>query len=271
MAWLTHSYRSKILTLALALGLAVELPATVQAQMTTASLGAQLPETWEFQAPSGPDAPLPVNREAGGKREIPEPQACVSGGEPLTAIVPVSGLGTTVAEYPTVLWYMPKTRAARVEFVLKDTKNNRDIYSVNYALEKSADGMAPAGIMSLPLPTLANFSPLKIGQNYRWQLALVCDPDPDKRDRDIVVSGWIQRVSPSPNLAMRVKQATPQERVTIYANERLWYETLITLNQLRRDFPKDPDLEEAWKKLLKSVGLEKITQDNSGDKIVDVP
>lgn len=268
MAWLTHSYRSKILTLALALGLAVELPATVQAQLTTASLGAQLPETWEFQAPTGPDAPLPVNREAGGKREIPEPQACVSGEQPLTAIVPVSGLGTTVAEYPTVLWYMPKTRAAVVEFVLTDTKK-QEIYSVNYALAKSADGIAPAGVMSLQLPALANFSPLKIGQNYTWQLALVCDPN--KRDRDIVVSGWIQRVSPSPNLAMRVKQATPQERVTIYANERLWYETLITLNQLRRDFPKDPDLEEAWKKLLKSVGLEKMTQDNSGDKIVEMP
>ncbi len=268
MAWLTRSYCSRILTVALALGLAVELPATVQAQLTTASLGAQLPETWEFQAPSGPDSPLPVNREAGGKRDIADAQPCVISDQPLTAIVPTSGLGTTVAEYPTVFWYMPKTRASGVEFVLADTKN-REIYRVNYALDKSAEGSAPSGIMSLPLPTLANFSPLKIGQNYRWQLALVCDAN--SRDKDVVASGWIQRVSPSPNLALRVKQANPQERVTIYANERLWYETLITLNQLRRDFPKDRDLEEAWKKLLKSVGLDKIAQENSADKIVAVP
>ncbi|MBD0346251.1 MAG: DUF928 domain-containing protein, partial [Coleofasciculus sp. Co-bin14] len=40
---------------------------------------------------------------------------------------------------------------------------------------------------------------------------------------------------------------------------RLWYETLETLIELRRDRPNDPTLTDAWKTLLSSVGLDVIS------------
>jgi hypothetical protein len=193
---------------------------------------------------------VPENRQQGATRG----DECIPGKELLTALVPASGIGETIAEYPTVFWYMPKTSASAVEFVLRDA-NGDEVYKAQYALEKSAKGVVSTpGIMSLSLPTFANLSPLKIGEDYHWQLALICNP----LDRSIepYVEGSLKRVQPNPTLALRVQQATLQDRVALYADARLWYETLATLVELRRDRPNDNDIANAWEKLLKSVGLD---------------
>ncbi|HBB36148.1 MAG TPA: hypothetical protein DDZ80_09720 [Cyanobacteria bacterium UBA8803] len=257
MAWFTRSSRLTILTAALTLGLAVNLPSQVQAQLRTASLGSQLPDRWEFTAPRGPNGESPVNRDSGGTRSpnnkdcIPETQLNPS----VLALAP-SGTGTTAAEYPTISWYMPATRASQVNFVLKDA-NQRQIYSATYTLAKSARGFTPSGIMSLTLPAFTNLSPLKIGEDYHWEVALNCNDPTDSSD-DIVVEGWIQRVAPNPTLASEIQRATPQKRVALYAKEQLWYETVKTLAELQRNSPEDPEVVEAWNKLLKSVGLKPI-------------
>jgi hypothetical protein len=56
-------------------------------------------------------------------------------------------------------------------------------------------------------------------------------------------------------------QATPSERVAIYAQAGLWYETVDSLLQLRRQYPNDKDLAEAWKTLLTTVGLGDISSE----------
>jgi hypothetical protein len=52
--------------------------------------------------------------------------------KPLIALVPVDGAGETMAENPTVFWYMPEISAdapaPAVEFVLKDA-NDQEIYT----------------------------------------------------------------------------------------------------------------------------------------------
>ncbi|NEN95278.1 MAG: DUF928 domain-containing protein, partial [Moorea sp. SIO3I7] len=77
---------------------------------------------------------------------------------------------------------------------------------------------------------------------------------------NIYIDGGIKRVKEDPNLVQGLKQATPQQRVAIYANHRLWYETLTTLVELRRQHPNDQNLAEAWHKLLTSVGLDPIAK-----------
>jgi hypothetical protein len=64
------------------------------------------------------------------------------------------------------------------------------------------------------------------------------------------------RVRPDPTLAQRIQQATPKDRVALYANAGLWYETVATLVELRRARPNDNELAQAWNKLLNSVGLD---------------
>ncbi len=307
MAWFTRLSRftilATILVVVLTLGIAITIPASVQAQLRPDSLSGKLPDQWEsfggttstrggssppplvegtpvstlpggtrFRPPRPPGEPTPEGTQAGGTRgesmPVPGEGAPVNtqtGGtrgpciEPksLVALVPASLIGETVAEYPSVFWSMPQIApegvpAPAVEFVLKDA-SDREVYSAKYPLAKSAQGVVGApGIMSL---TVASLYPLKIGQEYRWQLTLMCNSKDSDQSQAITVDGGIKRVALDPSLARRLEQATPQERVAIYGEARLWYETLSTLVELGRDRPKDTNLAAAWDKLLSSVGL----------------
>ena len=257
MAWFKRSSRFIILTtllaVSLAIGIAVNTPAQIQPPLRTDSISGKLPTEWENTFTPPTSGPPPENR-LGGATRGPNPP-CVQGNDSLIALVPESGFGETIAEYPTVFWYMPKTTAAQLEFVLKDA-NQEEIYSTTYTLAKSADNtvVGSPGIMSLSLPAFANLPPLKLNQEYFWIVALVCSPT--ERSKDVIAGGGIKRVQADPTFARRVQQARPQERIALYANKRLWYETLATLVELQRDRPNSNDLRSAFNKLLTSVGLQ---------------
>ena len=257
MAWFKRSLRFTILTAILVLALTIGLDTTLSAQMvtqqrpTSPSLGSKLPNRWNFTPPRGRG--IPFNRQGGATRG----EVCFQGGGTVTALVPPSIVGQTGTAYPTLVWYMPKSSASNVELVLQDAKQ-QEIYSSKYTLAKSADGVVVGtpGVMSLPLPAFANLSPLEIDQEYYWKLRLICPSDSSDSSNDIVVGGSIVRVKPDSTLTQNLQRATPQDRVALYANAGLWYETVATLVELRRDRPTDKDLEQAWNKLLNSVGLD---------------
>lgn len=260
MAWFKRSSRFTmlILTVALTLELAVKVSAQVLIQSTSPSLGSELARA--FSPPAPPGVGLPDRREGGATRS-----PCFKGENDLTALVPVSGMGQTVAEYPTIHWYMPKISSnpdeaptPAVEFTLWDA-NDRVVYSAQYPLNKSAQGIAGTpGLMSL---TIDKSYPLKIGQTYQWQLRVMCNSQDSDRSEDKVVEGGIKRVAVDPTFALRLQQATPQERVSIYGNAQLWYEMLTTLIELRRDRPNDQNLADAWNKLFNTVYLNKIAKE----------
>jgi hypothetical protein len=260
MARFKGSSRFRVLAIALLvalmLGFAVNIPARVQAQLQPDSLSNKLPNQWEFTAPRNPDNPLPDNRQGGATRG-----GCVNESDSLIALVPAS-VGTTAAEYPTIYWYMPKISASTVDFMLRD-ENQQTVYSTKFALAKSDKGMVldTPRIMSLTLPAFSNLSPLKLGQEYQWSLILTCNPLDFSAQP--FVEGKIKRVEADPNLERRISQATPQERVALYAEARLWYETVATLVELQRDRPNSKDLKDAMDKLLTSVGLNTIATQSS--------
>jgi len=268
MVWLTRLSRFTllaVLAVALTLGLAVNVPAQVPAPLRSTSLSSKLENA--FRAPQGPGAPTPVNTEGGGTRA-----PCFQTDKPLLALLPAAqrgetvGMGETAAEYPSVFWYMPKISpkdedrpAPAVEFVLTDA-NKQEVYSARYPLAKSAEGVVGSpGIMHL---TVANIYPLEIGQEYHWDLTMKCNyKDAADLSQDLFISGGLKRVKLDPTLARRIQQATPQERVALYAEKRLWNETLASLIELRRANPNDQNLADAWKKLLSSVGLDVISKE----------
>lgn len=249
-----------LLAVVLTLGLSVKTLAQLQ-DLSSNSLSSKLENA--FRAPQGPESSGPVNTASGGTRQGKDEALgrCIPDARSLVALVPASGIGQTVAEYPTVFWYMPQTAASALEFVVRDAKVN-DVYRVKYALPRSTQGIVTTpGIRSITLPAFADLLPLEIGQDYHWELGLICDSV--DRSADIVVEGWIRRVKPNPNptLALPNQQTSPQERVAQYADARLWYETLESLIELRRDRPQDSALADAWKTLLTSVGLDVISQE----------
>jgi hypothetical protein len=260
-----------LLTLALTLGLAIKLPVKVQAQFEPPSLSSLIPEQWEVvPATDSPNTSIAVNRD--NRVASMTRTNCISllgtQAVPIT-LVPLSGIGKTGAEYPTLFWYIPKTFAWGIEFVLKDT-NNQEVYSTKYAFthyaEEHSDGYeveiatGTPGIISLTLPGLATYPPLlpplEIGQQYRWTLRIICSPsDPSG---DIYMDGAIKRVPFNPLDERFLAQATLEERLAFYTKERIWYETVDTLMELRRERPDDQDVTDTWNKLLKSVELEVI-------------
>lgn len=260
MAWFNRSLRIMILTAILAMALTIGFGANLSAQVITqlrpkpnTSLSGKLPSQWNFTPPR---RGIPVNRQGGATRGAD----CYEGDASVTALVPASKLGATAMAYPTIFWYMPKSSASKVELVVRDSQE-RDLYSTNYPLAKSEDGwvVGSPGIMSFSLPALANFSPLALEQEYHWLLRLTCPADsPGLYDssNDVVIGGGMMRVKPDPTLTQKIQQATPKERVALYANAGLWYETVGTLVELRRTRPNDPELAQAWNKLLNSVGLD---------------
>ncbi len=260
-AWFKRSSRFKLLaaimTVALMLTLAVKVSAQVSTPSSSTSLSSKLENA--FSAPRGPGSPMPDNRDSGATRG----DQCVPGDQrlPVALVPPPSKSGQTASEHPSVFWYMPRTNAKAIEFVLRDANVN-DVYRVWYSLPKTTTGVvSPAGIKSL---TIANPYPLEIGQEYHWQLALICDPS--DTGKDYIVEGFIKRVAPEPTLVRRVQQATPEDRIALYADAQLWYETLATLVELRRDRPNDSNLQEAWNKLLEVVGLQAIAQKTANAK-----
>ncbi|MEQ8969250.1 MAG: DUF928 domain-containing protein [Coleofasciculus sp. C1-SOL-03] len=263
MAWFTHSSRFTV-ALALTLGLVANVPAGVQAQLGGSSLNRDIPTEWEFTPPTGEsDNPIAINRQGGGTRG-----PCIKEDRPPIALVPMS-VGKTVAEYPTLSWYLPKNTAWGVQLVVKDAQGE-EVYATKYAFAhytgQDSQGdeqqfvVGAPGIMSLTLPQLESSTlPPEVGQEYSWELGLICDYN--SPSSYVYVEGKFERVEPDPNLTRRLQQATPEQRVSIYANERLWYDTLNTLVELRRQRPNDPTLKAAWSKLLRSVELDVISEE----------
>ncbi len=262
MAYFKRSSRYRmlatILAVVLMLWLAVNVPAKVQAQSSSASLSSKLENAFGENA---------FHEDVASETSIGGGLRCrceTGDSKPFTALLPPSGMGETIAEYPTVFWYMPKILAEykpppAVKFVLRDEKSQDDVYSTTYVLVRSREGLVGSpGIMSL---TAVTPTPLEIGREYRWQLTLKCDSTGLDGERDEFAGGRLKRVQPDPNLVIRVQQATPEERVALYADARLWYETVGTLLELRREYPNDKNLADAWKTLLNSVGLKTISEE----------
>jgi hypothetical protein len=218
-------------------------------------LAAGIPQRWEtkeYQPPAGLGAPTRV--DGGGTRGG---SSCAIAGKPLTALVPGSRFGATVAAFPTFLVYMPalspQTSPLPVEFVLEDTNGNQ-VYKSTFKTS------GQSGIVTLTLPTQAGLSPLQVGQDYKWSFSLICQPD--ERSRDMTVEGWVRRVELNPTLKTQLRQASPQKQAELYAQAELWQDALATLAQLRRDKPSDSAVAADWAKLLSAAGLNDITQES---------
>ncbi|MGE5657062.1 MAG: DUF928 domain-containing protein [Actinomycetota bacterium] len=191
-----------------------------------------------------PDVTAPGNRQAGGHRGV----GVCSTGLSLTSLVPASNIGLTTQTSPTFFVYVPQT-SAQMEFILLTEKEDEVVYQTMFKANN-------AGIVSVSLPQNTSNS-LEVGKRYLWAVSMICDPS--DRSADVVVKGWVQRVKPAPMLLSELQQkAEPRDRLKIYAENGLWYDTLSTLADLRRQAPNDVSLTADWTQLLKSQGLDTV-------------
>jgi hypothetical protein len=186
-----------------------------------------------------PTLGAPGRRVPGGSRG----QNCVARNQRLTALMPKSNLSLTTVSNPTLYFYIPENQARQLELVITD-EQEQQVYKQNYK------PIGNSGVVGIPLPA----NTLKKSQtSYRWSFSMICNTE--DRSSDKLVNGAIERVNNSTVLS-KVEKATPQERLSIYAEAGIWQDLLHTLAKLRYSDPQDTALKADWESLLMSQGIE---------------
>ena len=96
------------------------------------------------------------------------------------------------------------------------------------------------------------------GVAYRWYVAVV--PDPDRRSRDILAGGAIERVDIPDELRKKLAQAETGAVPFLYAQAGMWYDALAAISELVEAEPNEPAFRQQRTALLAQVGLAEIGQ-----------
>ena len=186
--------------------------------------------------PSGPERKK-SGRTSGGGTRGPK--------NSLTALIPADDLVTTVANNPKFFMYIPQHEANLALFEIYDDQL-KIIYSTNLDISETS------GIVKISLPDNVN---LRTDKEYNWSFTILYDPEGGDRSGDPIVSGIVKKVELSSDLKNSLKNASPLQQAQIYANAKIWNETIATLAELRTSNPTE------WEGLLKSVGLTEIASE----------
>lgn len=199
----------------------------------------------------------PGRRVGGGSRS-----PCPTIAPPLTALMPMTNWGRTIAERPTFWFYVPYSpqQAPAGEFVLQEEKGN-DVYRTAFTLPKTP------GFVSFNTPPQT--APLEINKWYHWYFKVYCEP---QTSTPVFVEGWVQRVERTPELDRQLKAAKLPD-YTIYANNGVWFDALARLAQLRLSNTSNAKLVDDWANLLgaRGVNLEQLRQEPIIGQVMSIP
>ncbi|MBW4652163.1 MAG: DUF928 domain-containing protein [Kaiparowitsia implicata GSE-PSE-MK54-09C] len=232
------------LSWAIALVLAVALPANAQAQA--------------YRPPAFPPNGSPSGQGTSGASRGECPPI---GQQAITALVPTGahairepflddiGVGqvvwaTTTRETPTLWFYTPYELSEEIfaEFSVLDSEGNL-IYRLPITY-----GDRP-GIVAVHLD-----QSLQVGEDYKWVFSIYCTADDP-----LYVFGWIQQTTLPLELEPVIANASPLQQATIYAEHGFWHDALTILATARRDRPSDSAIAQQWHALLESVELEHLS------------
>lgn len=191
-----------------------------------------------FPVYSPPSRGAPGGRIGGGTR---------GGGQNvfvLSVLAPDHSAFTTT-EQPSLYWYISKPTSLPVELTVMDPQGIKPI------LETQLPSPTKAGIQRV---RLADYNVhLAPGAAYRWFVAVV--PDADRRSKDILAGGAIERVDLQEDVKAKVAKASDKELPFVYAQAGIWYDALKSISDLIDAAPQNQDLHNQRTALLKQVGL----------------
>ena len=185
----------------------------------------------------------PGGRVGGGTRGI--------GDEFITLLVLAPNhVGLTVQGQPTLYWYLSKPTNLPIEVTIIE---DQAIYPL---LEKQIRLPIQPGINCIRLADYGVF--LLPGESYRWFIAAI--PAPDRRSKDIIAAGFIERIETPEALHMKLSQTDRQNIPYIYAESGIWYDTITAISDLIEANPNDMNLHKQRAALLEQVGLSEVAQ-----------
>jgi Domain of Unknown Function (DUF928) len=176
----------------------------------------------------------------------------------ISPLIPEINVGLTISESPTIFAYVSRP-LTQLEFSLlmeKGTNNDEEmvVYETAFKVDKP-------GIIAVTIPAAAgNKKSLEVGKRYNWSFSVACNPGDNSGDRsgDFFVTGSIERIAAQPTLKNDLANPDPMARLTAYARNGIWYETVATLAEMRRKAPNNAQLTAEWRELLQSQKLDSV-------------
>lgn len=165
---------------------------------------------------------------------------CLEKDKVLTFLGPGTPQLTTTSPSPSFFFYIPLkpdlNQAIHTQFEL--TQNQQKVFISEIEIDQ-------AGILQIKLPPTTS---LDLNQPYKWAFTIICDPLDQGANKS--VEGGIKRTTLAPELATQLETTTsPLEQAELYAQAKLWHETLEIAASLRQEN------QQPWQQLLQSVGL----------------
>jgi hypothetical protein len=158
--------------------------------------------------------------------------------------------GLTVSEQPFLYWFISKPTSFPVELTVMDSQ------AVQPILEIRVPSPVQAGVHRV---RLADYGiRLSSGAAYRWYVAVV--PDADRRSKDILAGGAIERVEVPEGIKSKLAQAGNERLPFLYAEAGLWYDALRAISELIEAAPQDNELRKRRAAMLAQVGLPAIEE-----------
>jgi hypothetical protein len=195
-------------------------------------------------------APAPVYRLP----KVGKPRGRIGGGRrgpianaaEIQALVP-DHVGETTSAQPSLYWYLDEPVSGEVILELTVI----DEGSIDPMLDRHLERPAGAGLQRVRLSELG--VSLEPGQEYQWSVAVV--PDPTDHSKDVVASGWVQRVAAPDTLAQQLAAAGPDGAASVYGEAGLWYDMLDAAFERIRANPGKDDYRAQLAAVLEQAGL----------------
>jgi hypothetical protein len=160
----------------------------------------------------------------------------------------------TVSEQPSLYWFISSATSLPIEVTVMDLRTTQPV------LEARLAAPITPGVHRIRLAD--HGVRLEPGVPYRWFVTIV--PDSNRRSKDILAGGAIERVEPPEGLDAKLAQASKEKAPFLYAEAGVWYEALTAISDLIESAPDDAALRKQRATLLAQVGLPTAGEDGAG-------
>jgi len=196
--------------------------------------------------------------------------ACLSANDSLKLILPPTVSEqekdqvysvSTIAARPKFFVYVPQTSAQKAKFTLS-SENEKNLVEASSENEKNLVEATFAltgtpGVVSFSLPT--NAPPLEVGKTYKWSVQIVCETGDGDNGGNLIAEGEVERIQP-PAALVNIEKVAPRQRLYLYVDAQLWYDSVTTLAELQHTNPQNLSLKKDWEDLLNSVHLDTVAK-----------
>lgn len=209
----------------------------VQAQSTKPATAPGMPQY------KPPKRGAPTGRVAGGTRG-PGREVFVF------SVLAPDHTGLTISEQPSLYWFISSSTTLPVELTVMDPQATKPILETR-----------------IPLPIQPGVHRIRLADHgvrlsprvpYRWSVAVV--PDTDRRSKDILAGGAIERIELQEGLSAKLAQEGKTKAPHIFAEAGLWYDALAALSDLIDAAPNNTVLRKQRASLMEQVGLPEIAE-----------